>query len=238
MQGLVVVPLFAGYDTRRQIGRLFQYDVTGGRYEEAQLRHHRLGQPARRHGRQARLPRGPRPRRHPRPRHLGPVQRRRRGLRHRRPRPRARHLPHHGHDHRTGLRAGRRDRDRRALPHARRAAVARPRAPASAGADADARPRVTPDEHAVLRRARAGDEGPGRLRPQGHRPGPQPRRPHATTTASCSAPRTRRTRCTRWPRSTTASPSPASASTTSSTSCGSSASAPPTSPATSSAART
>jgi len=35
MQGLAVVPLFAGYDTRRGIGRLFQYDVTGGRYEEA-----------------------------------------------------------------------------------------------------------------------------------------------------------------------------------------------------------
>ncbi len=34
MQGLVVVPLFAGYDTRRRTGRLFQYDVTGGRYEE------------------------------------------------------------------------------------------------------------------------------------------------------------------------------------------------------------
>jgi proteasome beta subunit len=34
MQGLVVVPLFAGYDTRRESGRLFQYDVTGGRYEE------------------------------------------------------------------------------------------------------------------------------------------------------------------------------------------------------------
>jgi proteasome beta subunit len=34
MQGLVVVPLFAGYDTRRHQGRLFQYDVTGGRYEE------------------------------------------------------------------------------------------------------------------------------------------------------------------------------------------------------------
>jgi len=34
MQGLVVVPLFAGYDTRRKQGRLFQYDVTGGRYEE------------------------------------------------------------------------------------------------------------------------------------------------------------------------------------------------------------
>jgi proteasome beta subunit len=35
MQGLAVVPLFAGYDLRRRMGRLFQYDVTGGRYEEA-----------------------------------------------------------------------------------------------------------------------------------------------------------------------------------------------------------
>lgn len=34
MQGLVVVPLFAGFDLRRGLGRLFQYDVTGGRYEE------------------------------------------------------------------------------------------------------------------------------------------------------------------------------------------------------------
>lgn len=34
MQGLAVVPLFAGWDQRRRIGRLFQYDVTGGRYEE------------------------------------------------------------------------------------------------------------------------------------------------------------------------------------------------------------
>jgi proteasome beta subunit len=34
MQGLAVVPLFAGFDTRRRAGRLFQYDVTGGRYEE------------------------------------------------------------------------------------------------------------------------------------------------------------------------------------------------------------
>jgi proteasome beta subunit len=34
MQGLAVVPLFAGYDRRRKVGRLFQYDVTGGRYEE------------------------------------------------------------------------------------------------------------------------------------------------------------------------------------------------------------
>ena len=34
MQGLVVVPLFAGYDEKRGTGRLFEYDVTGGRYEE------------------------------------------------------------------------------------------------------------------------------------------------------------------------------------------------------------
>ena len=34
MQGLLVVPIFAGYDTRRRIGRIFNYDVTGGRYEE------------------------------------------------------------------------------------------------------------------------------------------------------------------------------------------------------------
>jgi proteasome beta subunit len=34
MQGMVVVPIFAGYDTLRHAGRLFDYDVTGGRYEE------------------------------------------------------------------------------------------------------------------------------------------------------------------------------------------------------------
>jgi proteasome beta subunit len=35
MQGLAVVPIFAGYDLRRGVGRIFTYDVTGGRYEEA-----------------------------------------------------------------------------------------------------------------------------------------------------------------------------------------------------------
>lgn len=34
MQGLMVVPLFAGYDEGRGHGRIFKYDVTGGRYEE------------------------------------------------------------------------------------------------------------------------------------------------------------------------------------------------------------
>src|SRR5436190_7833419 len=35
MQGFVVVPIFAGYDLRRHVGRIYKYDVTGGRYEEA-----------------------------------------------------------------------------------------------------------------------------------------------------------------------------------------------------------
>jgi proteasome beta subunit len=34
MQGLAVVPLFAGYDLASESGRIFSYDVTGGRYEE------------------------------------------------------------------------------------------------------------------------------------------------------------------------------------------------------------
>jgi proteasome beta subunit len=34
MQGLIVVPLFGGYDERRAEGRLFHYDATGGRWEE------------------------------------------------------------------------------------------------------------------------------------------------------------------------------------------------------------
>jgi proteasome beta subunit len=34
MQGLAVVPLFAGWDILRRRGRIFTYDITGGRYEE------------------------------------------------------------------------------------------------------------------------------------------------------------------------------------------------------------
>jgi proteasome beta subunit len=34
MQGLAVVPLFAGFDLDTGQGRIFSYDVTGGRYEE------------------------------------------------------------------------------------------------------------------------------------------------------------------------------------------------------------
>ena len=41
MQGLSVVPLFAGYDADTGIGRIFSYDVTGGCYEEHD--HHSVG---------------------------------------------------------------------------------------------------------------------------------------------------------------------------------------------------
>jgi proteasome beta subunit len=34
MQGLAVVPLFAGWDVDDELGRIYSYDVTGGRYEE------------------------------------------------------------------------------------------------------------------------------------------------------------------------------------------------------------
>src|SRR5438132_5441575 len=34
LQGLIVVPIFGGYDLRRTEGRLFRYDATGGRWEE------------------------------------------------------------------------------------------------------------------------------------------------------------------------------------------------------------
>lgn len=41
MQGLVILPLFAGWDLQRKSGRIFTYDVTGGRYEE--VAYHAIG---------------------------------------------------------------------------------------------------------------------------------------------------------------------------------------------------
>jgi proteasome beta subunit len=41
MQGLVVIPLFAGYDEVAGTGRIFSYDVVGGPYEEH--RYHSIG---------------------------------------------------------------------------------------------------------------------------------------------------------------------------------------------------
>lgn len=40
-QGLIVMPLFAGYDVKRGEGRIFKYDLAGGRYEESD--YHAIG---------------------------------------------------------------------------------------------------------------------------------------------------------------------------------------------------
>lgn len=37
MQGLIVVPLFGGFDIRRNVGALFRYDATGGRWEDEEF---------------------------------------------------------------------------------------------------------------------------------------------------------------------------------------------------------
>lgn len=36
LQGLVVIPIFVGYDRKRGEGKIYKYDVTGGRFEEAE----------------------------------------------------------------------------------------------------------------------------------------------------------------------------------------------------------
>ena len=41
MQGLYVIPIFAGYDPKEKQARIFKYDVTGGRYESAD--YHAIG---------------------------------------------------------------------------------------------------------------------------------------------------------------------------------------------------
>ena len=37
IQGLIVIPIFVSYDLKRQEGRIFKYDITGGRYEETEF---------------------------------------------------------------------------------------------------------------------------------------------------------------------------------------------------------
>lgn len=41
LQGLVAMPVFGGYDQRANTGRIFSYDVVGGRYDEHD--HHSIG---------------------------------------------------------------------------------------------------------------------------------------------------------------------------------------------------
>ena len=36
MQGLIIIPIFVGYDLRKGDGKIYKYDLTGGRYEEAE----------------------------------------------------------------------------------------------------------------------------------------------------------------------------------------------------------
>lgn len=40
-QGLVVMPIYVGFDVKRGEGRIFKYDITGGRYEESD--YHAIG---------------------------------------------------------------------------------------------------------------------------------------------------------------------------------------------------
>src|ERR671919_663440 len=117
MQGFVVVPLFAGYDTTRGRGRLFEYDVTGGRYEESDFAATGSG----------RLHAGPRPADRRRSGHQRPVPGGRRGLGHRGARPRAGHLPGGGDHHVRGVPAARRRGGGRALQGVARAPLHRAR---------------------------------------------------------------------------------------------------------------
>ena len=172
MQGLAVVPLFAGYDTRREAGpplpvRRHRRPLRGER-----LRHLRLGRPPRRHRREARLPRGPRPRATPstwpsRRCSTPPT---------RTPPPAA--PTWSGASSRWSPPSTPTGFTRVADAELAERFDAWSGPASSAGAiephHAPAPPLETTDEHALLRRPRAGHEGPGRLRPQGHRPGPQP----------------------------------------------------------------
>ena len=121
MQGLAVVPLFAGYDLARGTGRIFTYDVTGGHYEETE--HNATGSG----GRDARTTIklgyrvGMEPRRGRGAGHRGPLRGGRRGLGHRRTRPDPGDLPPGGHGDGRGVRSGARRRGGRAVRLADRA---------------------------------------------------------------------------------------------------------------------
>ena len=120
LMGLAVVPIFGGYDLRRRMGRLFAYDVTGGRYEERE--YVATGSGSLHAGTVVKLGYrdGTRPRRRHRPGVPGLVGSRRRRLGDRRPRRPARHLPDRRHDHGRRLRPSRRRRARPAVRGDRR----------------------------------------------------------------------------------------------------------------------
>ncbi len=116
MQGFAVVPLFAGFDTARDRGRVFSYDVTGGRYEELDFQAQGSGSVHARNWIKAGWSEG-----------LDAddtiglaialaVRGRRRGHRHRRPRPRPPHLPDRRRDRRRRLPRPHRRRRREPQP--------------------------------------------------------------------------------------------------------------------------
>ena len=93
MQGLVVVPLFAGWDLAREEGRIFSYDATGGRYEEQAFFSVGSGSVFARGVAEEAVPAGPDRRRGRDSCHPGAVRRVRRRLGHRRTRPDPTDLP-------------------------------------------------------------------------------------------------------------------------------------------------
>ena len=161
MQGLVVVPIFAGYDLRRAEGRIFKYDVTGGRYEETDyFATGSGGKDARNTPEEAvpggRLARGGAPLdgRGARGRGGG-------GRRDGRPRLRSRDLPERDGGH------------ARRIPGSPRS-----RGPCPVrGRGGGTPPGVLIHAAPLLRLARADDEGQGRVCPEGHRSRSVPRRP-------------------------------------------------------------
>ena len=100
MQGMVVVPIFAGFDDAARPGAPVQLRRHRRPVRGAGPGGHRLGQPARRHRHQGRLPGRPGPRRGRGPLRSGAVGGGRRRLGHRRPGPAAGHLPRRGDHHR------------------------------------------------------------------------------------------------------------------------------------------
>ena len=220
MQGLVVVPLFGGFDARPGEGRIFYYDATGGRWEEDDYQTtgsgsaageelaeeamacracpatRRCASPWRRCSTPPRTTWPP----------AGPIV-------YRKIFPNALAVTAVGR--------------RRTCPRTR----SPPRSPPCC------EERGVDVVHAV-RRARADDEGPLGVRPQGHRARPVRDRDRVRGRAAVHRREPVAPRCTRSARSTTASRSRAWASTASSRTCASPASGWPTCAATPTAART
>ena len=98
MQGLIVVPLFVGYDEDAGRGRIFSYDVAGGPYEEQRFYSIGSGSLFARGSLKKLYADGMSAARRRAGLRAGAVRRRRRRLGDRRPGPDQAHLPGHRHD--------------------------------------------------------------------------------------------------------------------------------------------